>query len=88
MRQRHRYEPKAHPSGVDWMRLRTVGIDLMIVGALVLLISLGLALDNVCPAPTTCSTRVDWATLSPSLALLAVGAFTFYMSRRKTHKVP
>lgn len=68
---------------MDWLRYRTVGFDLLIVGALVLLVSLGFALSTVCSPGGLCGAQVDWPTLTPSLVLLATGGFVLFMVRRQ-----
>ncbi len=68
------------PGRVDWARYRTMGIDLVIVGVLILVISSGFAFYSVCPNPGICHTEVDWPTLSPAIALIVVGAFVLVMA--------
>ncbi len=58
----------------------------MIVGVLVLVVSIGFALYTVCATPTTCTTQLDWATLSPSLLLLVMGAAMFVLARRQARQ--
>lgn len=71
---------------MDWTRFRTVGVDLLIVGVLVLVIAFGFALYPVCTAAGSCTTAVDIPTLSPGIVLLAAGIFLTVMSRRRRTK--
>ncbi len=75
--------PRRHPGPVDWTRFRTVGVDLLIVGVLVLVVAFGFALSDVCTSPGVCHTDVNWPTLSPGLVLAGAGVFLTFMSRRK-----
>ncbi len=68
------------PCRVDWARYRTMGIDLVVVGVLILVISSGFAFYSVCPNPGICYTEVDWPTLSPAIALIVVGVFVLIMA--------
>lgn len=68
---------------MDWLRYRTVGLDLLLVGILVLLVSLGFAPSTSCSPSGLCAAEVDWPTLTPALSLLAVGAFVLVMGRRQ-----
>ena len=80
--------PIGLPSPVNWARFRTMGIDLVIVGILVLLVSAGFAFSADCPTPATCALQVDWPTVSPALGLIAAGLFLTYMARRKGPSAP
>ncbi len=73
---------------VDWPRYRTIGIDLLIVGILVLAVSATFAFSTVCPMPETCALQVDWPTISPAIGLIAAGAFLSYMARRRRTPEP
>lgn len=68
---------------MDWTRFRALGFDLLLVGVLVLLVAAGFSIYDQCPASGSCSTVVDWVTLSPAIVLVAMGAFLTYMARRK-----
>ncbi len=74
------------PGVVDWTRFRTMGVDLLIVGVLVVLVALGFAFYTVCPSPGACQTAVDVPTLLPGLTFVALGAFLTVMSRRQKTK--
>ncbi len=75
--------PANPPRPVDWARYRTVGIDLLLVGVVVLVISSGFAFYAVCPNPGNCQIEIDWPTLSPGIVLAAAGAFLLFMARRR-----
>ncbi len=67
---------------MNWTRFRALGLDLLIVGILVLLVAAGFSIYDQCPTSGSCYIVVDWLTLSPAIALLAVGGFLTFMARR------
>ena len=58
-----------------------MGIDLLIVGILILLVASGFAFYTVCPSTGPCHTEVDWLTLLPAISLLTAGSFLTAMAR-------
>ena len=68
---------------MEWSRFRALGVDLLIVGLLVLIVAAGFSVYDTCPTPTSCTTAIDWVTLSPAIGLIAAGAFLTFTSRRK-----
>ncbi len=73
---------------MDWTRFRTVGVDLVIVGVLVIVVASGFAFYPVCSGSGGCTTAVDVPTLLPGLTLVAAGIFLTVMSRRQKSKAP